>query len=485
MVHSVVRMLLMVSLMPASLYAQPHAHPRPRGGHHGPTVPAPASADTLVAPRTLVNASRIPDVVEVTLTAAPARLSLVANTTSDVFAYNGQVPGPTLELYEGDSVIVHFRNALPVATTIHWHGLHIPFVQDGSPFHPIAAGAQHDYAFRIKRGAAGTYWYHPHPHHETSYQISKGLYGAIIVRDPDDPLPRTLTEKLIILSDNRLLGDGSIDLPDPDSPQGRMDFENGREGDLVFVNGTLMPELTIRSGEVQRWRVLNASGARVYRLALSGHTFQWVGTGGGLFEHPEEVSEILLANAERVELLVRGTGTPGSRAVLQSLPYDRYVPQTRPRDWDRPRDLLAVRYTSEVAVTPPDLPRSLRVVPPLDTMQATARREIVLTQGMINGQLMDLNRIDERSTLGTTEIWQIENLVGMDHPFHLHGFQFQVIERDGVPEKARRWKDTVNVPKHSMVRFIVRFENYPGKWMYHCHILTHEDHGMMGVLEIR
>lgn len=480
MVHSVVRTLLMAGLVPASLHAQLHQHPRAVSA-----ATVSAATDTLVAPPMLVNASRRPNVVEVTLTAAPARLSLVPNATTDVFAYNGRVPGPTLELREGDSVIVHFVNELPVPTTIHWHGLHIPAIQDGSPFHPVGPGERHDYVFTIKPGTAGTYWYHPHPHHTTAYQIAKGLYGAIIVRAPDDPLPASLTEKLIILSDNRLLTDGAVDISDPDSPQGRIDFENGREGDLVFVNGALMPELTIRSGEVQRWRVLNASGARVYRLALPGHTFQWVGTGGGLFEHPEEVSEILLANAERVELLVRGTGAPGSRVVLQSLPYDRYVPQTRPSDWNRPRDLLAVRYTSEPPATPPALPQTLRRVPALDTTRVTARRTLVLTQGMINGQLMDLNRVDERSSLGATEIWQIENLVGMDHPFHLHGFQFQVIERNGVPERVRRWKDTVNVPKHQMVRIIVRFDNYPGKWMYHCHILTHEDHGMMGVLEIR
>jgi FtsP/CotA-like multicopper oxidase with cupredoxin domain len=108
-----------------------------------------------------------------------------------------------------------------------------------------------------------------------------------------------------------------------------------------------------------------------------------------------------------------------------------------------------------------------------------------LSQGMINGRMMDPARVDVSARLGATEIWKIENLVGMDHPFHLHGFQFQVLERNGVPEPVRRWKDTVNVPKHETVRFIVRYDRYPGKWMFHCHILTHEDHGMMGILEIR
>lgn len=481
MIERVVRLAWLWALVPAAMLAQGHQHRRIAAAVTSDTV---LTRDTVAGPPVLANASRVPNTVEVTLSAAPARLSLVPTSTSDVYAYNGRVPGPTLEVYEGDSVIIHFRNDLPVPTTVHWHGLHIPATADGSPFHPIAPGARHDYAFRIKPGAAGTYWYHPHPHHQTAYQVSKGLYGAIIVRAKDDPLP-PLPEKLIVLSDQRLLDDGTIDIPDPESPAGRLDFENGREGDLVFVNGQLSPEIRIRSGEVQRWRVINASGARVYRLALPGHTFLHVGSDGGLFEHPEEVQELLLANGERAELLVRGSGAPRSEAVLQSLPYDRYVPQTRPRDWNRPHDLLAVRYTDQAPITPIPLPRTLRPIPALDTTTAVATREIVLTQGMINGKLMDLARVDIQASLGATEIWQVENLVGMDHPFHLHGFQFQVIERNGVPERVRRWKDTVNVPKHQTVRFIVRYDDYPGKWMYHCHILTHEDHGMMGVLEIR
>jgi FtsP/CotA-like multicopper oxidase with cupredoxin domain len=110
---------------------------------------------------------------------------------------------------------------------------------------------------------------------------------------------------------------------------------------------------------------------------------------------------------------------------------------------------------------------------------------VTMTQGFLNNRPMDMQRVDETARLGATEIWEIENLVGMDHPFHLHGFQFQVLDRNGVAEPFRAWKDTVNVPRHQSVRLIVRYENYPGKWMFHCHILTHEDNGMMGVLEVK
>jgi FtsP/CotA-like multicopper oxidase with cupredoxin domain len=446
---------------------------------------APVGADTLPTPPVLPNLSTEPGTVEVRLTAAPARLSMLPGVETDVFAYNGQFPGPTLEVSEGDRVIVRFRNDLPEATTVHWHGIHLPFTADGSAFHPVAPGEEYVYEFTIHPGTAGTYWYHPHPHHRTGYQVGKGLYGAIVVRAADDPLPAALAEKLLILSDNRFRADGAVDIPERGSPQDRIDFENGREGDVLFVNGRIMPSIPIRSGEVQRWRVINASGARMYRLALAGHTFLHVGSDGGLFERPVEVEEILLATGERVELLVRGTGSPGSTAVLRSLPYDRYIPQTRPEDWDRPLDLLTLRYTDRSPVPTVALPETLRPIPALDPARATATRVVVMTQGFLNNRPMDMNRIDETAVLGATEIWEIENLVGMDHPFHLHGFQFQVLERNGVPEPFRAWKDTVNVPGHQSARFIIRYDNYRGKWMFHCHILTHEDNGMMGVLEVK
>jgi len=462
------------------------AHAQSSGAPMASTAPVRTVTHglALATPSILTDLSPDPRTVEVRLTAAPGRLSLVPGSVTDVYAYNGQLPGPTLMLREGDRVIVHFKNDLPVPTTVHWHGLHIPASSDGSPFDPIGPGEAHDYSFTILPGAAGTYWYHPHPHHQTGYQVAKGLYGAIVITAADDPL-RTVPEKLLVLSDNRFLTDGAVDVPDESTLQGGIDAENGREGNVVFVNGHVMSTLAIRSGEVQRWRVINASASRVYRLALGGHTFLHVGSDGGLFEHPVEVSEILLANGERAELLVRGTGAPSSRTVLQSLPYDRYIPQTRPKDWNQARDLMVVQYTSDAPVSRVAVPNVLRSIPTLDTTQVTATRVMSLSQHMINGKMMDMRRVDASAHLGATEIWTVENLVGMDHPFHLHGFQFQVLDRNGVPERDRRWKDTVNVPKHETVRFIVRFDRYPGKWMFHCHILDHEDHGMMGILEIR
>jgi FtsP/CotA-like multicopper oxidase with cupredoxin domain len=454
-------------------------------GHQGAGRTTAAPADTLREPPVLKNISSVPGTVEVNLTAAPAQLELMAGHPTEAFAYNGSVPGPTLEVHEGDRVIIHFRNQLAEPTTIHWHGLHIPAVMDGSPLSPIEPGKQFDYVFTIPRGTAGTYWYHPHPDERTGVQIAKGLFGAIIVRDAHDPLPASLPEKLLILSDNRFLPDGAPDISQAKSTQGIIDEENGREGNVLLVNGQVMPAIAIKSGEVQRWRVINVSAARIYRLSIPGQTMLHVGDDGGLFEKPVEVKDILLANSERLELLVRGTGAPGSQGTLQDLPYDRYDPHTRPADWNVARDLLSLRYTDDAPVAPVELPAVMRSVVALDTALVTSRHVIVLSQGLINGKMMDMNRIDVRSRLGATEIWEIQNVVTMDHPFHLHGFQFQILDRDGVPEAYRSWKDVVNVRKHETVRVIVRLDDFPGKWMYHCHILDHEDHGMMGILEVR
>jgi bilirubin oxidase len=431
----------------------------------------------------LANESRKPHTVEVTLVAKPASLELVPGRKTASYTYNGSIPGPTIEVYEGDKVIVHFRNELPEPTTIHWHGLHIPNKADGSPFYPIPPGGSYDYVFTPEKGSAGTYWYHPHPDHNTGWQIAKGLFGAFIIRAKDDPL-KGIPEKLIVLSDNRFKPDGSVDIADPESLQGGIDFENGRECSHIFVNGKLDPTIKIRAGEVQRWRIINASAARVYRFAIPGQKLIHVGNDGGLFERPVEVSDILIANSERVEVLVRGTGKPGSIAMVQTLPYDRYSPQTRPEGWDKPVELLKLAYSSRPAMKPPVIPAKLRFIAPIDSTLAKRTRYFTLQQGFINGKVHDMMRVDETAKLGDVEIWQVENIVGMDHPFHLHGFQFQVIDRNGVPEPYVSWKDTINVPKHSYVRFIVRLSDFAGKWMYHCHILDHEDHGMMGVLEV-
>lgn len=438
-------------------------------------APPDASAP-LTFPPILKNLSTAPHTVEVNLTAQTASLRLLPGVETSVYSFNGSIPGPTLEVTEGDRVIVHFKNDLPEETTVHWHGIHLPVEADGNPMDPVAPGDSYDYVFTVLPGTAGTYWYHPHPHHATGEQVANGLFGAIIVRSATDPLAGSLPEKLLILTDNHFDDDGSIIPPSSD------DQTNGREGDVLFVNSQIRPTIAIRAGEIQRWRVVNASAARYYRLALAGHTFLQVGSDGGLFERPVERSEILLTPAERVEVLVRGTGAPGSTSVLQTLPYDRYAIETRPDDWDRPRDLLTLQYTADPPVSPARIPATLRPVPTLSLAKVSATRIVRFTKFSINDQQFDMDRVDITVPLNATEIWRIVNETSMDHPFHMHGFAFQVLDANGIPIPV--WKDTVNVRKNETVSFIVEFKDYPGKRMFHCHILNHEDHGMMAVLEV-
>lgn len=450
------------------------------------TPRARPATDTLREPPVLRNISSVPGIVEVNLTAAPARLRLIpGGPLVNVYAYNGTIPGPTLVANEGDSVIIHFHNEIPETSTVHLHGMHLPAAEDGSPLYPVAPGQSFDYAFRIGRGRAATYWYHPHPDRVTTHQVAMGLFGAFIVRDPNDPLTkRGIPERLLILSDNRFNPDGSIAFPDPTSIQADIDLENGREGNVLFVNGQVMPTIRVAPGQIERLRIVNASASRVYRFAIPGDSLIHVGSDGGLFEHPVTVPDLLLANSGRVEILVRGPRNAGEKTVLEDLPYDRYMPQTRPADWDSTRDLLTLEATDAPAAAPAAIPTELREIPAIDTSNVAAHRVIVMSQGLIDGKRMDMHRVDITARLGTTEIWTVQNVVGMDHPFHLHGFRVQVLDRGGTPEPYRSWKDLINVPKHSSIRLVVRFEDFPGRWMYHCHILDHEDEGMMGILQL-
>jgi bilirubin oxidase len=443
----------------------------------GGRASAASAVETLAAPPVLVNRSSEPGTVEVDLVAEPIRYSLVPGKTHNFLAFNGRIPGPTLEFYEEDRVIVHFHNKLKEPTNVHWHGLSVPVEADGNPMDLVGAGKRYDYVFTLPKGSAGTYWYHPHPHGRAGWQVARGLFGAIIVRSREDPLAH-LPEKLLVVSDVRLTSYGSVIFPTPNND------EQGWEGNTVFVNGQMQPTIALRPGEVQRWRVINASVARYYRLALPGHTFLHVGSDGGLFERAVPREEILLAPSERAELLVRGEGTPGSRIGLRSLPYDRYLPYLRPRGWDQPLDVLTVQYPEEPLATPPALPEVLRPVPPLDPAAATVTRQIVLQHALINGRRFDHHRVDAVARLGDTQIWTLENRDAMDHPFHLHGFSFQILDRNGVPEPFPAWEDTVNVPRGQTVRIIIHFAGHPGRRMFHCHIMDHEDYGMMATLEV-
>ena len=189
---------------------------------------------------------------------------MLPGTSTEFWTYNSSVPGPLIEVYEGDTVRIRLENQLAQETTVHWHGLPVPPDQDGNPMDPVAPGANRLYEFTLPVGSAGTYWYHPHPHEFTAEQVFRGMAGLFIVRSRTDPVPSAIEEKLLVVSDLRLAADGTI------PPNSAMDWQNGREGNYLLVNGQHQPVLSIDPGQSQRWRILNATNARYLRLALTG-----------------------------------------------------------------------------------------------------------------------------------------------------------------------------------------------------------------------
>jgi FtsP/CotA-like multicopper oxidase with cupredoxin domain len=435
-----------------------------------------------------------PGLVEGEIFAAWARVP-VAGTTARLQTYNGAFPGPTLRLHEGERVRLRFTNLLDEPTNLHLHGLRIPPAVD-DPFRSLEPGDSFVYEFVVPRHSAGTYWYHPHMHGQVAKQLFAGLAGAILV----DPRSRTgrlhLSEShLVVLKDLTLQGDAP-------APHTILDWMSGKEGDLVLVNGALQPVLRTTRGSI-RLRIVNASNARYYRLGLDGHPMLLVATDGGLIDTPVSLGELLLAPGERAEVLVPLEGA--DRLRLQNLPYDRgsgmgamhgghagsgmggmHPPVNL--GGSAPQTLLTV----EAAIDSPrlPLPRRLAGVERLDPGAATVVRHLALGMTMmgrgftINGRTFDENRIDFHGSEGDLEIWEIENRTAMDHPFHLHTYSFQVLTRDGVPDPFPAWKDVVNVRAGEVVRLAVPLRDFTGKTVFHCHIVEHEDLGMMGVLAV-
>ncbi|MGJ7439697.1 multicopper oxidase family protein [Aquipuribacter sp. MA13-6] len=450
---------------------------------------------TLAEPQVLTSGDRL---LELQLTAAPARLQ-VGGREASVLAFNGTLPGPTLRVAPGDTIRVAFTNDLRAPTNLHVHGLHVsPEGNGDNPFLSIAPGASFDYEFTLPEDhPPGTYWYHPHHHGHVADQVAGGLYGAIVVADPD-PLPVT-RERVLVVSDLGL--DASGNLAEVD----RMQRMLGREGEIVLVNGQIRPRLDAAPGERERWRVVNACTSRYLRLQLDGQQVHLLSRDLGRLPVPEVAREVVMAPGNRVELLVETT--EGS-STLVAAPVDRgdmgaMTGGGRPGD---PVELLTLTVSGErvEALEPmPEGPalRDLRAEPDI------AARTLTFAMGMagamgggammggdrpqdrsmtaftIDGRAFDPDRVDTSVPVGTVEEWTLVNTSPMDHPVHLHVWPMQVVH-DGtrvVPEP--RWQDVVNVPARTEVTVLVAFDDIPGRTVYHCHVLDHEDQGMMGTVE--
>ena len=389
------------------------------------------------------------------------------------YGFNGQVPGPVLEAKQGVPLEIEFTNRLPEPTVIHWHGLRIPAAMDGTEVvqRPVQPGET--FTYRFTPPDAGTFWYHPH-FNETE-QLEKGLYGALIVRAADELALDG--EKVLVFDDLRVDKRGQIA-----KFGGLKDRHNGREGNVRLINGRSEPELTIAAGQIERWRIVNASSARYVRLSLGGVPFRIIGTDGGLIEAPVTAEEVLLPAADRVELAV-GPFEKDGLVNVEDLPYNRLAGKKGVERFGTIR--ITPRKPSTALV-----PERLRDIAPLVTGDAPVTRTVKLGFKMSLRRGFDFVVNDERHhhdqpvKVGELQVWDVVNATMMDHPFHLHGFFFQVLEVNGKKPEWRSLEDVINVPPKGTVRIAWYPDDRPGMWMYHCHILEHHAAGMMAHFEV-
>jgi FtsP/CotA-like multicopper oxidase with cupredoxin domain len=456
-----------------------HEHAGGHHGHghgHGPVAHAVVADAAAAYTRAYEAAQPEPgrDVVSVALEAREVDWEFAPGRLTRAWGFNGQVPGPTIEARVGDVLEVRLTNRLSEPTAIHWHGLRVPAAMDGTDMvqHPVAPGETFTYRFLLPD--AGTFWYHPHVNE--TVQLERGLYGAIVVRGEGEP--RLDAERVLVLDDVKLDRKGQI------KPLGGLiEHHDGRQGSTLLVNGREGSELTIAAGQVERWRVVNAASARYVRLSIGGRPFTILGTDGGLVDVPVTVDEVLLTPGDRVEIAV-GPFVEGDVLGVDALRYDRTT-FARPRD-----ERFATLRVGPAAPSRAAIPPRLREIEPLVTGPATPTHEVHLGVRMSLRRLMDFtinkeqHHRDEPVKVGELQVWEVVNDTLMDHPFHLHGFFFQVLEVNGEPPAFRSWEDTVNVPPKGRVRIAWMPDDRPGEWMYHCHILEHHAAGMMAHFEV-
>lgn len=411
------------------------------------------------------------------------RAELLPGKPAETWGVNGAYLGPTLRARRGDRVELRVRNGLPQTTTIHWHGMHLPAAADGGPHQPIEPGQTWTPSWTIEQPAA-TLWYHPHPHGATADHVYRGLAGMFIVDDPSSdalPLPHEygIDDIPLIIQDKRLQEDGSLDFSQ------RWISPTGRLGDTILVNGTSNPYVDVEDSRV-RLRLLNASNARVYNVGFADERpFELIATEGGLLGRPQRLTRVQLSPGERAEIVA--SFRPGERVVLRGFEPELGTSffENRFAGGDDSFDLLQIRAAAMLAPAP-EVPRQLAVHEAIHA-GATVRTRRFELQGSsrINGKRMDMGRIDAVVTADSTEIWEVRNSAGTPHNFHVHGVSFKALTYAGEspPPQLGGWKDTVYVPPGETVRLLVRFGDYPDPktpYMFHCHILQHEDRGMMG-----
>ena len=428
-----------------------------------------------------------------------------AGRLSRTMGYNGSYLGPTLLLYRSDDVQLSVRNSLRYPTTVHWHGLVVPGPLDGGPHQEIAPGAAWRPVLPVRQRAA-TLFYHSHVHGATAEQVYRGLAGVLLVRDGEEaglglPSEYGIDDIPVVIQD-REFRDGMLVLP-----AGMMTLMHGRRGETILANGTRNAMFKAPARRL-RLRLVNGSNARVYHLSFDdGRSFEWIATEGGLLPAPVNLRLLALAPGQRAEILVDFTA--GGSATLQTaadsnLPMGMMGRLTDAGSRD-PQNVLVIEAGPPGQPAPALLTRLSAALP--EVRQAGRRRRFVLGMGMgprtgsrgmggggmmggmglmtINARPFEIDRVDESVRLGETEVWEVSGEV-MAHPFHIHGVQFQVLSRAGAPAalQDQGLRDTILVeePVELLVQFTQPSERAP--FMYHCHILEHEDNGMMGQFSV-
>ncbi len=462
--------------------------PTPAGGGLAPTT-----GTDLIQPTVIRSAN---GVLDVTLSAARSPVT-IGGTTVNALTYNGSLPGPTLVVQPGDTVVLTLENHLGDPTNLHTHGLLVsPDGNSDNVFRRIDAGTTADYFYKIPAShPPGAFWYHPHHHGVAADQVFGGLYGAIIVEDRT-PIPAT-TERILIVSDITVDSSGGIEVATP------MDRMSGREGAILLLNGQVNATMSAQPGDRERWRIINACTSRYLDLRLNGQLMQLLGNDSGRFRSPRDVDSLSLMPGNRADVLV--TMVAGSSELIAQ-PVDRGTPGgmfggTASRGGAVILTTLTVAGTD--AAPPPSAPhsepRDLRDQPLDGTRTLTlamggagmsgangdgSHRGGSMMAFTIDGREFDAARVDQFVAAGSIEEWTIVNTSPMDHPFHLHVWPMQVIEIGSRALETPTWQDVVNVPAGSQTRVRIAFENITGITVYHCHILDHEDNGMMGVIAV-
>lgn len=412
----------------------------------------------------------------VEITAQQGETEIFKGIQTNTYGYNGSFLGPVIRVNEGETVIFRTKNNLTEPTTFHWHGVDIPGEGDGGPHQLLEPGAMEDVKFTVSQEAS-TLWFHPHPEGATAEQVYKGLAGLIYIEDKnsknlDLPKEYGVNDFPLVFQDREFTEEKQFDYK-------AVLNEDGTIGNTLLVNGTLNPKLTIGKEKV-RLRLLNGANARNYTFKLNtGDKFQQIATDGGFLNKPIEMSEITLTPGERAEIIV-DFSKYDSKSDIALVNEDGAILLPFSIDEQKSNSIEIPASLNDYAVT--DEEKNLPVTKKLELY---GMGKMVY----INEKQFDINRIDFTQKQGETEIWEIYNkpdmMGGMAHPFHIHGTQFKIVSIDGKepPTNLQGWKDTVSIEPDQTVKLAVKFNN-KGIYMFHCHLLEHEENGMMGQVEV-